>query len=86
MFILQAFELGMVSCISLDGRNDIVSVKSTWIILYSELKACMLPPLGRNNKRCETNKKMTLLLRFDGYSDLSKHSVIDIVINVLKKI
>ena len=46
----------------------------------------MLPPLGRNNKRCETNKKMTLLLRFDGYSDLSKHSVIDIVINVLKKI
>ena len=46
----------------------------------------MLPPLGRNNKRCETNKKMILLLRFDGYSDLSKHSVIDIVINVLKKI
>lgn len=39
----------------LDSRKGILSLKSTWSILNSELKVCILLPLQRNNKVCKTN-------------------------------
>ena len=62
VFILWATGLGMVSYIRLDGRKDIVSVKPTRTILYSELKACMLPLLEKN-KGCKTNEHNDLVIR-----------------------
>ena len=35
---------------SLDGRKHIRSLKSAWLILLSELKACALPFTERNNE------------------------------------
>ena len=42
------------------GR-DIIPVKLTWTILYSELKTCMLPPLEGNNKGCKMNDHNDLI-------------------------
>ena len=42
----------------LDVRKDVQSVKSAWLILHSELKACFLLPLEENN---EGRKTITLL-------------------------
>ena len=46
VFALKAFELGLISTMRLDGRRDIMSVKSTWSTLHPELKACV-PPCPR---------------------------------------
>ena len=37
----------------LGGRKHIQSVRSTWSILHSELKACVLALLKGNNKGCK---------------------------------
>lgn len=34
--------LGLVSSMRLDGMKDIQSVKSTWLVLHAEFKACVL--------------------------------------------
>ena len=47
----------------LDGRKGIQSVKSNWSILHSELKAHVLPPLGKTNKECKTNHTYTTSTR-----------------------
>ena len=39
----------------LDGRKDIQSVKSNWSVLHSDLKAHVVPPLGKTHKECKTN-------------------------------
>ena len=45
-----AEEIGLYSFMSLDGRKHIRSLKSAWLILLSELKACALPFTERNNE------------------------------------
>ena len=55
VLVLKASELELISSKRLDDRKDIQSVESTWLILRSELKACAIPPLERNNKRRKMN-------------------------------
>ena len=50
IFVLRASRLGLISSMRLDYKKGIRSVKSTWSILHSELKAHSAPPLERNNK------------------------------------
>ena len=51
VLVLKASKLELISSKRLDDRKDIQSVESAWLILRSELKACAIPPLERNNKR-----------------------------------
>ena len=58
-FTLRASGSALISFISLDRRKDIHSVKTVRSILYSELKAQVLPTLEGNNKgvlQTETHK------------------------------
>ena len=45
----------LISSFRLDGRQTIQSVILAWSILYSELKAKVLPPLEGDNKRHKIN-------------------------------
>ena len=55
-FQLRASGLGVIFSTRLDGSKEIQSVKSTCSVLYSELKAYILPSLEVNNKGHKTNK------------------------------
>ena len=48
--------LGLISSMNLDVRKGIQSVKSTWSVLHSNLKACIPLPLEVNNKGSKMNK------------------------------
>ena len=43
VFALKSSELELISTMRSDGRKDIMSVKSTWLALHPELKACVPP-------------------------------------------
>ena len=43
VFVLRSAKLGPISCMRLDCRKDIQSVKWAWLVLHSELKAHILP-------------------------------------------
>ena len=60
VFALEVFCIRTDLLQRLDGKNDIQSVKSAWLVLHAGLEDYVLPHLQGNNKERKTNKHTSI--------------------------